>query len=104
MIEVLTDRWARRHDAARYARRVGEESVRLLLSVGDLLVGYLLLRHATVAHAQLAAGEAGDDRSFYEAKISVARFFARSVLPELAARREIVVDDDELTELSPEAF
>ncbi|MGW0002418.1 acyl-CoA dehydrogenase [Nocardia grenadensis] len=105
MIEVLADRWARRHDDARNAHRVGEESVRFLLSVGDLLVGYLLLRHATVAHAQLVAGEAGGDRSFYEAKVSVARFFARSVLPELAARREIVVaGDDDLAALSPETF
>ena len=55
--------------------KVGQHTVRLLMAVGDLLVGWLLLRQAEVALAALG-GETGRDQAFYEGKVAVARFFA----------------------------
>ena len=59
--------------------------VRLLMAVGDLLVGWLLLRQAEVALAALG-GETGRDQAFYEGKVAVARFFAATQLPLLTRR------------------
>jgi len=73
--------------------RVGLNTTRLLLALGDLLIGWLLARQAEIAQARLdeAAGPAGSagDRAFYEGKIAAARFFAATVLPRLATERAI---------------
>ena len=45
--------------------KVGEHAVSLLMSVGDLLIGYLLLRQAEVAQAALDAGASARDADFY---------------------------------------
>ncbi|WP_338742785.1 acyl-CoA dehydrogenase [Actinomadura luteofluorescens] len=75
--------------------KVGQNTTRLLMSAGDLLVGYLLLRQASSALARLDGGGLSDtDRAFYAGKPAVARFFARTVLPELTARRSIVESTD----------
>jgi hypothetical protein len=45
------------------------------------------------------------DRAFYEGKVAVARFFAQTVLPELAARRAVAeAMDNSLMEVSEAAF
>ena len=75
--------------------KVGQNATRLLLSAGDLMVGYLLLRQAAVALEKLDANGVSDaDRAFYEGKPAVARFFAMTVLPELSARRAIAESID----------
>jgi len=78
--------------------KVGEHAVSLLMSVGDLLIGYLLLRQALVAQAALDAGPADNkaarDKDFYAGKLAVARWFSRNMLPELTARRAIVEGAD----------
>ena len=74
--------------------KVGEHAVSLLMSVGDLLIGYLLLRQATVAQAALDNAAAGKDADFYTGKMAVARWFARNMLPEITARRAIVESAD----------
>jgi alkylation response protein AidB-like acyl-CoA dehydrogenase len=75
--------------------KVGQNTTRLLLSAGDLMVGYLLLRQASVALAKLDAnGVSEADRAFYAGKPAVARFFAQTVLPELSARRQSVESTD----------
>ena len=75
--------------------KVGQNATRLLMSAGDLMVGYLLLRHASVALTKLDAnGVSAADRAFYEGKPAVARFFALTVLPELAARRVVAESTD----------
>jgi alkylation response protein AidB-like acyl-CoA dehydrogenase len=75
--------------------KVGQNATRLLLSAGDLLVGYLLLRQAAVALRKLDAnGVSAADRAFYEGKPAVARFFALTVLPELSARRGVAESID----------
>ncbi|KZB85042.1 acyl-CoA dehydrogenase [Amycolatopsis regifaucium] len=85
--------------------KVGQHTVRLLMSVGDLLIGWQLIKHAEVAIAKLDAGASAKDTPFYEGKIAVASFFAKSVLPELTARRAIVeAADNSLMEISEAAF
>ncbi|WIV59726.1 acyl-CoA dehydrogenase [Amycolatopsis nalaikhensis] len=85
--------------------KVGQHTVRLLMSVGDLLIGWQLLKHAEVAIGKLDAGASAKDKPFYEGKIAVASFFAKQVLPELTARRAIVeAADNALMELDEAAF
>jgi alkylation response protein AidB-like acyl-CoA dehydrogenase len=84
--------------------KVGQNTTRLLLSAGDLLVGYLLLRQASVALKKLDGnGLSAADRAFYEGKPAVARFFAQTVLPELAARRLVAESTDNALMDVPEA-
>ena len=92
--------------------RVGLNTTRLLLALGDLLVGWLLARQAEVALATLddigvteSGGRAASDRDFYAGKIAAARFFAATVLPRLTAERKIAEETTlDLMELPEEAF
>ena len=85
--------------------KVGLASVRFLLSVGDLVSGWLLQRQAAAAVAALDAGATGADRSFYEGKIAVASFFAKNMLPLLSAVREVIETlDTDVMELENAAF
>jgi len=86
--------------------KVGQNATRALLSAGDLMVGYLLLRQASVALEKLDGnGLSVSDRAFYEGKPAVARFFAQTVLPELAARRAITESvDNSLMDVPVAAF
>jgi hypothetical protein len=71
--------------------RVGQTSRRVLLALGDLLVGWLLQRQASVALNALAGdGISEADRAFYRGKVAAAKFFAHEVLPRLGADRRIV--------------
>jgi phage-related minor tail protein len=82
--------------------KVGLASVRYLLAVGDLLIGWRLLVQANVATAALGAGA---DEDFYRGKIAVAAFFASNMLPKLTAVRSIIEDiDDEVMQLPEAAF
>ena len=85
--------------------KIGEHAVSLLMSAGDLLIGYLLLRQAVVAQAALDENAAGRDVSFYEGKLAVAHWFSRTVLPELSTRRAVVESADlSLMDVSEAAF
>ena len=98
--------------------RVGLHTTRLLMALGDLVIGWLLVRQAEVATLALDAlaaavsgaavsgtGGSSGDSAFYRGKISAARFFAEAVLPRLSADREIVQTTSlDLMELPEEAF
>jgi alkylation response protein AidB-like acyl-CoA dehydrogenase len=85
--------------------KVGQHSVRVLMAVGDLLVGWLLLRQAEVALKALGGAVGPKDQAFYEGKVGAARFFARTVLPLLTAQRAVVENaDNTLMELPEAAF
>jgi alkylation response protein AidB-like acyl-CoA dehydrogenase len=86
--------------------KVGLASRRILLALGDVIVGWLLQRQAEVALVALGRGDVNDrDRLFYQGKIASARFFAREVLPRLSSDRRIVeATTVDLMELSEEAF
>ncbi|MDP9239904.1 MAG: acyl-CoA dehydrogenase [Actinomycetota bacterium] len=85
--------------------KVGFNTTRLLMSLGDLIIGWLLLRQAEVATARLDAGVSGRDKAFYEGKAAAAAFFAATVLPELSARRLVAENTTlDLMELDESAF
>jgi alkylation response protein AidB-like acyl-CoA dehydrogenase len=84
--------------------KVGLTSVRFLLAVGDLLIGWRLLVQADIAQAALATASAKDE-AFYQGKIATARFFARNMLPNLTALRGIIdTIDDGVMQLPEAAF
>jgi alkylation response protein AidB-like acyl-CoA dehydrogenase len=90
---------------ARDVYRVGLESVPLLLSVGDLLMGWLLLRHAEIALQALDGEPDAGDGAFYTGKVAVANFFVKTVLPRLSAERRIVEAVDlSIMEMREESF
>jgi alkylation response protein AidB-like acyl-CoA dehydrogenase len=85
--------------------KVGQNTTRLLLAAGDLVIGWLLLRQADVALTRLAEGASGKDEPFYRGKVAAARFFARQVLPRLTAERAIAeATDNDLMDLDEAAF
>jgi alkylation response protein AidB-like acyl-CoA dehydrogenase len=85
--------------------KVGQNTSRLLLSLGDLVVGWLLLRQAEIALLKLTEGATPRDVPFYEGKVAAAKFFAQNRLPLLGAER-LVVDGTnlELMDLDEAAF
>src|SRR6266436_4021584 len=65
--------------------KAGLNTTRLLMALGDLVIGWLLLTHAEVALRELDQLDAGaPDHDFYAGKLAAARFFAATVLPRLA--------------------
>ena len=85
--------------------RVGLESVRFLLAVGDLLIGWLLLRQAETALTALDGDPSPADSAFYAGKVVSAKFFVKNVLPRLTAEREIAANVDlAVMQLREDAF
>jgi len=69
--------------------KVGLNTTRLLMALGDVICGWLLLRGAEVALARLNEEQKPAELAFYEGKVASARWFARTVLPKIAAERAI---------------
>jgi hypothetical protein len=85
--------------------KVGQNTSRLLLAVGDLVTAWLLVRQSEVALGALAGEVSAKDRSFYEGKLAATRFFCAQVLPKLTAERLIAENtDNSLMEVPEEAF
>lgn len=83
--------------------KVGLNTTRLLMTLGDVVCSYLLLRQADVALRALAGDVSEKDRLFYEGKVASAQFFARNVLPKVTAERAIAEATDLLPMDLPEA-
>jgi alkylation response protein AidB-like acyl-CoA dehydrogenase len=82
---------------------VGMQGNRVLAALAELVIGWLLVRHA--ARALERRAERPADRAFYDGKIASARFFCKNVLPGLALARQLVEASDlDLLELPLEAF
>ncbi|HEV7193651.1 MAG TPA: acyl-CoA dehydrogenase [Jatrophihabitantaceae bacterium] len=104
MVAAMFQQLMSGQEDVRNVYKVGQNTTRLLLSAGDLMVGYLLLRQAAVALAKLDDnGLSTADRAFYEGKPAVAHFFVQTVLPELAARRLVTEGIDNALMDVPEA-
>ncbi|NKZ03538.1 acyl-CoA dehydrogenase [Actinomadura latina] len=86
--------------------KIGLNTSRLLLGLGDLVVGWLLLRQADVALTALGGGDVSDsDKTFYNGKVAAAQFFCQTVLPRLASERAITEATTlDVMELPEEAF
>ena len=92
-------------EQAQNVYKVGLNTTRLLMSAGDVLTAYLLLKQADVALQALKGSPGERDKAFYEGKVATAKFFARTILPELISRRAIAEATDlELMELPEAAF
>lgn len=84
--------------------KVGQNTTRLLLASGDVIIAYLLLRQAAVAQEKLD-GASEKDVAFYTGKIAAAKFFARNVLPLVTTQRALAETvDNSVMELPEEAF
>ena len=84
--------------------KVGLNTTRLLMVLGDVVCGWLLLRQAEVALDKLA-GDAGKDKAFYEGKVAAAQFFAQHNLPKITAERALAEATDlSLMDLDEAAF
>jgi alkylation response protein AidB-like acyl-CoA dehydrogenase len=69
--------------------KVGLNANRLLMALGDLVIGWLLVNQAEIAQRRLDEIPAGAaDHDFYAGKLGAARFFTATVLPRLAADRK----------------
>jgi alkylation response protein AidB-like acyl-CoA dehydrogenase len=82
------------HGDPRSVYKVGLNTTRLLMALGDVICAWLLLRGAEVALERLNSELAPDEKSFYEGKVTSGRWFARTVLPKLAAERAIAETTD----------
>ena len=84
--------------------KVGLNSSRALMAVGDVIIGWLLLRQADIAAEKLPTAT-GKDADFYTGKIASAHFFVANVLPHITADRKIVeATDNTIMELPEGAF
>ncbi|CAB4850276.1 unannotated protein [freshwater metagenome] len=85
--------------------KVGQNTTRLLLCLGDLIIGWLLLRQAAVAIDALAGEPTDADRAFYQGKIAAATFFARQRFPLVSAERVVLENtDNSIMDLDESSF
>jgi alkylation response protein AidB-like acyl-CoA dehydrogenase len=82
------------HSNPRNVYKVGLNTTRLLMALGDLICAWLLLRGAEVALERLNEQLSPEQKAFYEGKVASGRWFARTVLPKLAAERAIAEATD----------
>ncbi|MBS9533289.1 acyl-CoA dehydrogenase [Mycobacterium sp. M1] len=105
MVTTMTGYLLGAQQDTRELYRVGLASVPFLLAVGDLVIGWLLLRQAEVASTALAGGPDADDEAFYRGKVLAAKFFARTVLPRLGSDRQTLEGIDlDVMELGEDDF
>ncbi|WP_205472822.1 acyl-CoA dehydrogenase [Nocardioides sp. SYSU D00038] len=89
--------------------KVGLNTTRVLMALGDVVCGWLLLRQAEVALGKLGGDGSGalggKDQAFYEGKVAAAQFFAQTNLPRISAEVAIAKATDlSLMDLSEDAF
>ena len=84
--------------------KTGLQSTAFLASLAEVMIGWLLLRQAEVAHDAMEVG--GDkDRDFYTGKVAAARYFTKAVLPKVGLRAQIAAEEDgALMDVPAEAF
>ncbi|ORL84876.1 acyl-CoA dehydrogenase [Prescottella equi] len=105
MAAVLTGHLMGAQEQPSELYKVGLGSVRFLMSVGDLLIGWQLLRQSEIAIKALDAGASDKDKPFYEGKVATASFFVKNVLPELTATRTVLSHlDNDIMEMDEAAF
>jgi hypothetical protein len=85
--------------------KVGLNTTRVLMVLGDVVCAWLLLRQAEVALTKLAGDVSPADQAFYEGKVAAAQFFAHHNLPTIASERAIAEATDlSLMDLDEAAF
>jgi alkylation response protein AidB-like acyl-CoA dehydrogenase len=85
--------------------KVGLNTSRLLMALGDVVCAWLLLRGAEVALGKLSGDLPAKEKAFYEGKVAAAQFFAQTNLPRISAERAIAEHTDlALMDLDEAAF
>lgn len=83
---------------------VGFQGNRILASLAELVIGWLLVRQAAIA-VDKVDGATGGDKAFYQGKIAATQFYCANVLPELTLRRKLIEAGDlSLLSVPEEAF
>ncbi|MFA5918467.1 MAG: acyl-CoA dehydrogenase [Candidatus Nanopelagicaceae bacterium] len=83
--------------------KVGLNTSRALMAVGDVITAWLLLRQADIAAEKLPSST--KDRDFYTGKIAAAKFFVNNYLPHVSADRIIVeATENSIMEIPESAF
>jgi alkylation response protein AidB-like acyl-CoA dehydrogenase len=90
MVGALVGYLTSTEDDVRNLYKVGLNTTRFLLALGDLVISWLLLRQAEVSLTALTAGASPRDIAFYEGKVAAGKYFAQTRLPLLSAERVIV--------------
>ena len=92
-------------DDVRNIYKVGLNTSRVLMVLGDVVCGWLLLRQAEVALGKLAGEVSAKDQAFYAGKVAAAQFFAQTNLPKISAERAIAESIDlDLMDLDEASF
>jgi len=89
--------------------KVGLNTTRLLMVLGDVVCAWLLLRQAEIALEKLggdgSGSQGGRDQAFYEGKVAAAQFFAQTNLPRISAEVAIAKSIDlSVMDLTEDAF
>ena len=84
---------------------LGLQANRMLFALTELVLGWLLVRHAALALQKLP-GASGAEADFYQGKVASARFYCREVLPNLtlAAQFNWWKDSEVVRDFRPRAF
>ncbi|MCW2859606.1 MAG: acyl-CoA dehydrogenase domain protein [Actinoallomurus sp.] len=85
--------------------KVGLNTTRLLMALGDVVIAWLLCRQAEIALNRLGDELSAADQAFYSGKVAAAQFFCATQLPKLAAERVIAeATTADLMDLPEDAF
>ena len=104
IIGVLVGHAMASQEDAKEIYKVGLNTSRALMAVGDIIISWLLLRQADIATEKLPTAT-GKDKDFYTGKIAAANFFVHNVLPHITADRKIVeATDNTIMDLPEGAF
>jgi hypothetical protein len=104
MVGVLVGHAMASQEDAPEIYKVGLNTSRVLMAVGDIITSWLLIRQADIAAARLD-GASAKDKDFYTGKIAAAKFFVTNYLPHLTADRKIVEGtDNSIMNISEGAF
>jgi alkylation response protein AidB-like acyl-CoA dehydrogenase len=104
MVGVLVGHAMASQEDAPEIYKVGLNTSRVLMAVGDIITAWLLIRQADIAASRLE-GASAKDKDFYTGKIAAAKFFVTNYLPHLTADRKIVEGtDNSIMDISEGAF
>jgi len=104
MIGVLVGHAMASQEESKEIYKVGLNTSRVLMAVGDVITAWLLIRQADIA-AEKIKSASPKDADFYTGKIASAKFFTENYLPHLTADRKIVeATGDSIMELPESAF
>jgi alkylation response protein AidB-like acyl-CoA dehydrogenase len=104
MVGVLVGHAMASQESAPEIYKVGLNTSRVLMAVGDIITSWLLLRQADIAAERLPSASA-KDADFYTGKIASAKFFVTNYLPHITADRKIVeATDNSIMDISENAF